>query len=71
MDLPYADTDRIAKLIPESIGITIKSALEINKELRNEYDSDNAIRRVIDVAMKLEGMPRHTSTHAAVCQGGY
>ncbi|MCR5530030.1 MAG: DNA polymerase III subunit alpha [Saccharofermentans sp.] len=65
MDLPYADTDRIAKLIPESIGITIKSALEINKELRNEYDSDNAIRRVIDVAMKLEGMPRHTSTHAA------
>ena len=65
MDLPYADTDRIAKLIPESIGITIKSALEINKELKTEYDSDNAVKRVIDVAMKLEGMPRHTSTHAA------
>ncbi len=65
MDLPYADTDRIAKLIPESIGITIGGALEINKELKTEYESDNAIKRVIDVAMKLEGMPRHTSTHAA------
>ena len=65
MDLPYARTDAIVKMIPENIGITIANALEINKELKAEYDSDIQVRKVIDVAKKLEGMPRHTSTHAA------
>ncbi len=65
MDVPYATCDRIAKLIPQSVGMTISRALESSSELRGLYDSDAQIKELIDMAMNLEGMPRHASTHAA------
>ena len=65
LDIPLQVTDKIAKMIPESIGITISAAMEMNAELRHEYESSDDVRRIIDIAMKLEGMPRHSSTHAA------
>lgn len=65
MDLPYATADKIAKMIPENMGITIDKALEINKELQEEYDTDETVKTILDYSRKLEGMPRHTSTHAA------
>ncbi len=65
MDVPYATCDRIAKLIPQVVGMTIERALEQSAELRGLYDSDLQIKELIDMATKLEGMPRHASTHAA------
>ncbi len=65
MDIPYATCDKTAKLIPQSIGMTLTRALETSKELKNLYDGDTLIKDLIDMAIKLEGMPRHASTHAA------
>ena len=65
MDLPYTVCDKTAKLIPHSIGMTLKQALESSKELGSLYNTDNQIKELIDMAIKLEGMPRHASTHAA------
>lgn len=65
LDTPHILVDKIAKMIPENIGITIAAALEMNAELKNEYDSSPEVKKIIDIAMKLEGMPRHSSTHAA------
>ena len=65
MDIPYATCDKTAKLIPQSIGMTLERALESSKELKNLYDGDTLIKDLIDMAIKLEGMPRHASTHAA------
>ena len=65
LELPSGTADRIAKMIPESIGMNIATALELRKDLKAEYESDPDIKRVLDIAMKLEGMPRHASTHAA------
>ena len=65
LDLPYSRTDKIAKMIPESMGMTIKAAMELRKDMREEYEADPDVKKVIDIAMKLEGMPRHASTHAA------
>ncbi|WP_461205910.1 DNA polymerase III subunit alpha [Clostridium sp. DL1XJH146] len=65
MNYPYSDVDKIAKMIPTMIGITIDKALELNKDLANEYEDDDRIRELIDIAKSLEGLPRHTSTHAA------
>ena len=65
LDLPYNRTDKIAKMIPDGIGMTIKGAMELRKDMRAEYESDPEVHKVIDIAMKLEGMPRHASTHAA------
>ena len=65
LDLPYNRTDKIAKMIPESMGMTIKGALELRKDMREEYEADPDVKKVLDIAMKLEGMPRHASTHAA------
>ena len=65
LDLPYAKTDEVSKMIPDTLGITIGAALEVNRELKNLYDRDADVKKVMDIAMKLEGMPRHTSTHAA------
>lgn len=65
MDLPYAFVDTIAKSIPNEIGITIEKALKMNPELRARYESDESIRRLIDMSRRLEGLPRHSSTHAA------
>ena len=61
----YADTDRVAKLIPRELNATLESAMKERKELRTLYEEDAEIRRLIDMAMALEGMPRHASTHAA------
>lgn len=65
LDLPYQATDKIAKMIPMNPGITIGSAIEANPELKKAYETDSEVKKVIDIAMKLEGMPRHASTHAA------
>ncbi|MBP5250323.1 MAG: DNA polymerase III subunit alpha, partial [Lachnospiraceae bacterium] len=65
MDLPYSQVDTVAKLIPKELNITIKDSLEKEKELRELYDSDEVIRSLLDTAMNLEGLPRHTSMHAA------
>ncbi len=65
MDLPYALCDKIAKMIPNELGITIDKAMAMNRELQELYLSDPAIARLIDMAKRLEGLPRHTSIHAA------
>ena len=61
----YGNVDRIAKMIPKELGITIKKALQVNTELKKAYDSDEDTKNLIDMSMKLEGMTRHASTHAA------
>ena len=63
--VPYADADRLAKLIPNVLKITLSEAIQMNAELKALYDSDETMRRVLDLSMKLEGLPRHSSTHAA------
>ncbi len=65
MNFSYNEVDFIAKKIPVELGITIKDALEKNRELKELYDSEDKIREMIDIARKVEGLPRHTSTHAA------
>ena len=65
MDLSYSEVDRIAKMIPAELNMTIKQALEKNPELKEVYDEDATIRKLIDMSRRLEGLPRHTSTHAA------
>ena len=65
MDIPYNVCDRIAKLIPQSMGMTISRAMEISKELSALYSADTQVKMLIDMAIKVEGMPRHASTHAA------
>ena len=64
MGMPYRDVDEIARLIPRELGVTIKDALT-GKELRARYEESSEVRKLLDVAMSLEGMPRHASTHAA------
>jgi len=64
LGLPYRDVDEVAKLIPHALGVTIKDALK-GKELRQKYEESEEVKRLLDVAMSLEGMPRHASTHAA------
>lgn len=65
LDIPYTEVDKIAKMIPRELKITIKKALEKNNELKKIYDQDEKIRYLLDMAKKIEGIPRHTSTHAA------
>ncbi len=65
MNLPYALADKVAKLIPHGIGITISDALTESGELKELYETDRQVRRLIDLSLKGEGMPRHSSTHAA------
>ena len=64
LDVPYAEADSLAKMIPNELHITIQKALEQNKELKERYDTDETVKKVLDVAMALEGMPRQASTHA-------
>ncbi|MCH5342767.1 MAG: DNA polymerase III subunit alpha [Acetatifactor sp.] len=71
MDLPYAMVDSIAKMVPNELNITLDRALEINPELRKLYQEDESVTRLIDMCKRLEGLPRHTSMHAAgvvICQ---
>ncbi|MBQ2201758.1 MAG: DNA polymerase III subunit alpha [Clostridia bacterium] len=63
--VPYADADKLAKLIPNVLKITLSEAIQMNAELKTLYESDETMRRVLDLSMKLEGLPRHSSTHAA------
>lgn len=65
MDLPYAQCDAIAKMIPEELNITIDKALKMNPELKNLYTTDEMVKKLIDMSRRLEGLPRHTSMHAA------
>ena len=65
LNIPYADVDRIAKMIPFQIGMTIDHALELSSELALLYNENPSIKELVDMAKKLEGMPRHASTHAA------
>ncbi len=65
MDLPYAYVDNLAKMIPNELNITINRALDINPELRKLYETDEQVKSLIDMSKRLEGLPRHTSMHAA------
>ncbi|MCI9063003.1 MAG: DNA polymerase III subunit alpha [Clostridia bacterium] len=64
LDVSLQETDKIAKMVPNELHITIKKAIEENVELRNLYESDERIKQLLDVSMALEGMPKNTSTHA-------
>ncbi len=63
--MPYASVDTIAKLIPTDLNMTISKALTISKELKSSYDNDPAVKQLLDIAMSIEGMPRHITIHAA------
>ena len=65
LNMPYGEVDYIAKQIPMELGITISKALEINKNLKEMYKTNEKVEHLIDIALAVEGMPRHTSTHAA------
>ena len=65
LNFTYAETDVVAKLVPTTLHITLKEALEVSPQLKEKYDSDPRVKELIDTAMSLEGMPRNTSTHAA------
>lgn len=65
MDLPYAKVDSVAKQVPNELGITIEKALVQNPELRQMYETDEEVKELIDMSERLEGLPRHTSMHAA------
>ncbi len=71
LDMPYAQVDAIAKMVPQELNITLDKALEMNPELRKAYGEQEEIRYLIDISKRLEGLPRHTSMHAAgvvICQ---
>ena len=71
MDLPYAFVDSIAKMVPNELNITLSKALEMNPEFRKLYQEDEQVHHLIDMCKRLEGLPRHTSMHAAgvvICQ---
>ena len=65
LNMSYADTDKIAKAIPFDLKMTIDRALEMNPELKEAYENDPAVAKVLDMSRAIEGMPRHASTHAA------
>jgi len=65
LNMSYGEVDVIAKMIPKTLNMTLDKALEISTELKTRYDSDGSVKNLIDMAKKLEGMPRHSSTHAA------
>ena len=64
LDMPYAECDKLAKMIPNEVHITIKKAMEQNRELKDLYEQDDEIHKMLNIAMALEGMPRQASTHA-------
>ena len=65
MGLPYQDVDKVAKLIPMELKMTLKKALEVSPDLKALYEADSQVHDLIDTSLKVEGMPRHASTHAA------
>lgn len=64
LDVPYAEADKLAKMIPNELHITIQKAMEQNRELKELYDTNPETKKLLDIAMALEGMPRQASTHA-------
>ena len=65
LDMPYAFVDNVAKAVPMELGITINKALKMNPELKKMYESEEGVKKLIDMSLRLEGLPRHTSIHAA------
>ena len=65
LSMPYADVDRVAKMIPPAANVTVKGALDSDEKLRQLYQSDASVKELIDRSMALEGMPRHLTIHAA------
>ena len=65
LDIPYAKVDAIAKMIPNELNITIEKGLKASKDLRTAYETDEEVKYLIDMSMRLEGLPRHSSMHAA------
>ncbi|MDD4956582.1 MAG: DNA polymerase III subunit alpha [Candidatus Omnitrophica bacterium] len=65
MGMPYAEVDKIAKLVPNDLGMTLERALEIEPELRSKYDEDPMVKQLVNTSLRLEGLNRHASTHAA------
>ena len=65
LNMPYAQADTLSKMIPTELKMTISKALSQSTELKEDYEKDAAVKKVIDIALTLEGMPRHSSTHAA------
>ena len=65
LDMGYGNVDRISKMIPSQLDMTIDKAMVLNPDLKNAYENDEEVKKLIDTARKLEGMPRHASTHAA------
>ena len=65
LNVPLAEVDRIAKLVPEELGVTLERALETSPELKQLYEEDQDVHQLLDLAKAIEGMPRHASTHAA------
>lgn len=65
LDMPYAFVDSVAKAVPMELGITISKALKMNPELKQMYETDEGVKKLIDMSLRLEGLPRHTSIHAA------
>ena len=65
MDLPYAFVDSIAKMVPQELNITLDKALQMNPEFRNLYETNEQVKELVDMSKRLEGLPRHTSMHAA------
>ncbi len=65
LDMPYADVDKVAKLVPFDLKMTIEKAINLSSELKAMYESDPAVKELLDTSKALEGLPRHSSTHAA------
>lgn len=65
LNMSYASVDSVAKQIPFELHMTLKKALILNPKLKQMYDGDESIKKLIDTAKALEGLPRHASTHAA------
>ncbi|MCC6236310.1 MAG: DNA polymerase III subunit alpha [Dehalococcoidia bacterium] len=65
LGMAYGDTDRVARLIPDALHITIDASLEQSEDLKREYEADSRVKELIDTARELEGVARHSSTHAA------
>ncbi|MBO5552338.1 MAG: DNA polymerase III subunit alpha [Lachnospiraceae bacterium] len=65
MDLPYSRGDQLAKLVPAELGMTLSKAMEQNRDFRQLYDTDPEVKDIIDMCLRLEGLPRHSSMHAA------
>lgn len=65
LGLPYETGDKVAKMIPNAMNLTLEKAMEVSPELKRGYETDENIKTIVDYSMRLEGMPRHTSTHAA------